>query len=114
MKDSLSSFDVTAAVKDLEALVGGRIDKVYHPRQDQLVLAVRSQSEGKTFIIFDVGKWLYAADQTPEMPQHPSDFAMMLRKRIVNAKIAGVRQQGFERIAVLSLEKEERYELVLE
>ena len=114
MKDSLSSFDVTAAVKDLETLIGGRIDKVYHPRRDQLVLSIRSQSEGKTFVIFDVGKWLYVADQAPEIPQQPSDFAMMLRKRIVNAKIAGVRQQGFERIAVLSFEKEERFELVLE
>lgn len=114
MKDSLSSFDVTAAVKDLEPLVGGHIDKVYHPSLDQLVLAVRSLKEGKTYVIFTVGKWLYFTDKAPEMPQQPSDFAMMLRKRITNARITSIRQPGFERIAVMSLEKEEQFDLILE
>ncbi len=114
MKDSLSSFDVTAAVKDLRGLIGGHIDKVYHPSLDKLVLAVRPQREEKTYLVFTVGKWLYATSKAPETPQQPSDFAMMLRKRIANARIADIRQPGFERIAVLGLEKEERFELVLE
>jgi predicted ribosome quality control (RQC) complex YloA/Tae2 family protein len=114
MKESLSSFDVTASVRDLEKLVGGRIEKVYHPRLDQLVLSVRMPGEGKNYIVFTVGKWLYSSDEAPEAPAQPSDFAMMLRKRITNARITGIRQQAFERIAVLSLEKEEKYELVLE
>ena len=114
MKESLSSLDLTAAVKDLQALVGGHIDKIYHPSHDHLVLAVRTPSEGKSFIHFYVGAWLYLSDTGGEMPQQPSDFAMMLRKRITNARIKAVRQQGFERIAVLELEKEERFDLILE
>jgi predicted ribosome quality control (RQC) complex YloA/Tae2 family protein len=114
MKESLSSFDVTAAVKDLQALVGGHIDKVYHPSLDHLVLAVRNPGEGKSYIHFHVGAWLYISAKGGEMPQQPSDFAMMLRKRITNARIKAVRQQGFERIAVLELDKEERFDLVLE
>lgn len=114
MKESLSSFDVTAAVKDLQALVGGRIDKIYHPSLDHLVLAVRSSGEGKSYIHFHVGAWLYISDKGGDMPQQPSDFAMMLRKRIANATIKAVRQQGFERIAILELEKEECFDLVLE
>jgi predicted ribosome quality control (RQC) complex YloA/Tae2 family protein len=114
MKDSLSSFDVTASVRDLEALVSAHIDKIYHPRLDQLVLAVRTPGEGKRYVIFTVGKWLYVSEKALEAPQQPSDFAMMLRKRVANARISGIRQQGFERIAVISLEKEEKFELVLE
>jgi len=114
MKESLSSFDVTASVKDLQALVGGHIDKIYHPSLDHLVLSVRNPGEGKSYIHFHVGSWLYLSDKAGEMPQQPSDFAMMLRKRITNARIKVVRQQGFERIAVLELEKEENFELVLE
>ena len=114
MKESLSSFDVTAAVKDLQALVGGHIDKVYHPSLDHFVLAVRNPGEGKSYIHFHVGAWLYISTKGGEMPQQPSDFAMMLRKRITNARIKAVRQQGFERIAVIELEKEDRFDLVLE
>jgi len=114
MKESLSSLDLTAAVKDLQTLVGGHIDKIYHPSVDHLVLAVRTPSEGKSFIHFHVGAWLYLSGEGGEMPQQPSDFAMMLRKRITNARIKKIHQQGFERIAVLELEKEERFDLVLE
>ena len=114
MKESLSSFDVTASVKDLQAVVGGHIDKVYHPDLDHLVLVVRTPGEEKSYIHFHVGAWLYISNKGGDMPQQPSDFAMMLRKRIANARIKIVRQQGFERIAVLELEKEERFELVLE
>ena len=114
MKESFSSFDVTAAVKDLQTLVGGHIDKIYHPSLGHLVLAVRTPQEGKSYLHFHVGAWLYVSDESGEMPQQPSDFAMMLRKRITNARIKSVRQQGFERIAVMELEKDERFELVLE
>lgn len=114
MKESLSSLDVTASVKDLQALVGGHIDKVYHPSLDHLVLAVRTPGEGKSYVHFHVGAWLYISDAAGEMPQQPSDFAMMLRKRITNARIMAVRQQGFERIVVMEFEKDERFELVLE
>jgi len=114
MKESLSSFDVTAAVKDLQTLVGGHIDKIYHPSLDHLVMGIRTPGEGKSYIHFHVGSWLYTSEKSGEMPQQPSDFAMMLRKRITNARIKAVRQQGVERIAVLELEKEERYDLILE
>jgi len=48
------------------------------------------------------------------MPQQPSDFAMMLRKRVTNARITSVKQQGFDRIVVIDLEKEDKFNLVLE
>lgn len=114
MKESQSSFDVMASVKELQALAGGHIDKIYHPRLDHLLLAVRLPGEGKSFVHFHVGRWLYRSDKSKEMPQQPSGFAMMLRKRITNARITAVRQQGFDRIAIISLEKEEKFDLVLE
>ena len=113
MKEAESSFDVMASVRELQRIVGGHVDKVYHPTLDHLVLAVRLPGEGRAFLHFWVGRWLYLSDKTTEMPE-PSDFAMMLRKRITNARITEVRQQGFDRIAILSLEKDERFELVLE
>ncbi|OGS55812.1 MAG: hypothetical protein A3K60_04210 [Euryarchaeota archaeon RBG_19FT_COMBO_56_21] len=114
MKESESSFDVTASVKELQALIGGRVDKIFHPDLDHLVLVVRRPSESKSYVHFFIGRWLYVSDRSQEMPAAPSDFAMMLRKRITNARIVDVRQQGFDRIAVISLEKEDKYELVLE
>ncbi len=114
MKESLSSLDITASVKELQGIVGGHIDKIYQPSHGHLVLAIRTPGEGKSFLHFVIGKWLYRSEESGEMPTKPSDFAMMLRKRIANAKVISARQQGFDRIAVLSLEKDGAYELVLE
>jgi len=114
MKEALSSLDITAVVKELQAVIGGHVDKIYHPSLEHLVLAVRKPGEGKAFIHFIVGKWLYLSDETNDTPAQPSDFAMMLRKRILNARITGIRQQGFDRIVVLTLEKDGAFELVLE
>lgn len=114
MKEALSSLDVLAVVRELQVVVGGHVDKIYHPSLDHLVLAVRRPGEGKAFVHFVVGKWLYLSPESGEMPAQPSDFAMMLRKRILNARITDVRQHGFDRIVVLGLEKDGGYELVLE
>ena len=114
MKESLSSFDIAAAVKDLQRFVGGHVDKIYHPDHDHLVLAIKVPGGGKEYLHFYVGRWIYMSETAGEMPQLPSDFAMMLRKRIANGKIGSIRQQGFERIAVLSLEKDGKCDLVLE
>jgi predicted ribosome quality control (RQC) complex YloA/Tae2 family protein len=114
MKESLSSFDVAAAVKELQPLVDGHLDKVYHPERGHLILSVRGPSGEKAFVHFHVGKWLYRSGKNVEDPGQPSDFAMMLRKRISNAKMTSIRQQGFDRIAVVTLEKEGTWDLVLE
>jgi predicted ribosome quality control (RQC) complex YloA/Tae2 family protein len=114
MKDSLSSFDITAVVADLQTVVGGFLDKVYHPAREHLVLSVRTPGEGRTFIHFVAGRWLYASKGAGDMPQEPSSFARMLRKHLSNSKIVGASQQGFDRIAVLTFEKGERHDLILE
>ena len=114
MKESLSSLDIAAVATELKALVGGHLDKVYHPDHGHIVLTVRSFDEGRSYVHIHVGKWLFRTVTAQEMPQLPSDFAMMLRKHISNAKIVEVRQQGFERIVVIGLEKDGRHDLVLE
>jgi predicted ribosome quality control (RQC) complex YloA/Tae2 family protein len=114
MKESMSSFDISAVVKEMQALVGGRIEKVYHPSLDQLVLSAKVPGEKKVFVHFRVGRWLYVSEKGLESPGPPSDFAMMLRKRITNARILEVKQQGFDRIVALELEKEGHFDLILE
>ncbi len=111
----MSSFDISAVVREMQPLVGGRIEKVYHPSLDQLVLSTKIPGEKKSFIHFKVGRWLYLSDKGLESPGPPSDFAMMLRKRITNARITNIKQQGFDRIVAIELDKEDgHFDLVLE
>lgn len=89
-----------------EVLLGSRIDKVYQPSRNEVVLAVRAK--GTNF------KLLLSADPScPRMhfteaeldnPASPPMFCMLLRKHIGNAKILAVKQEGLERIVTLELE----------
>ena len=110
----MSSFDISAILREMQALVGGRIEKVYHPSLDQLVLSAKSPGEKKVFVHFIVGRWLFISDKGIESPGPPSDFAMMLRKRVTGARILAVKQQGFDRIVAIELEKEGHFDLILE
>ncbi len=114
MKKALSSFDVAAIVRELQAYRDWRVDKIYQPENRRIVIAIKSPGEGKAFLHFHVGEWLYASETSQDMPQHPSGFAMMLRKRITNCRLTSIEQMGFDRIVVLRLEKDTGYQLVLE
>lgn len=114
MKKALSSFDVRAIVRELQTYLDWRVDKIYQPDNRHLIISVKAPGKGKEFIHFRVGEWLYFSKTASDMPQHPSGFAMMLRKRITNCRIALIEQRGFDRIVVITLEKEDRYQLVFE
>lgn len=114
MKDSLSSFDVAAVAASLGSAVGGFLDKVYHPEKGHLVMRIRTPGEGRSYIHFHAGRWLYQSDSSGEMPQEPTPFARMLRKRLTGARITDISQRDFERIVVVTFEKDGGYELVLE
>lgn len=114
MKKALSGFDVAAVVREMQRCIGWRVDKAYQPSPRHVVLAIRNPQGGKEFLHFRVGEWVYLSKSAGEMPKEPSDFAMMLRKRITNATVSAIRQQGFDRIVVIELGKGDGYQLIME
>ena len=86
--------------------LGARIEKVFMPERDEIVLQMRSLEGGKRLVI-------NAGSNTPrigftsaqkENPMSPPMLCMLLRKHLQGAKLADVRQAGFERVAVLEFE----------
>lgn len=114
MKEGMSSFDIAAMVKELQCLIGGRIDKAYQPARERLLLRTRVPEEGRKDLVIVVGKWLYLATMPQEIPKTPSSFAMLLRKHLSNGKITKIEQHGFDRIVVFHVQKAENYQLICE
>jgi predicted ribosome quality control (RQC) complex YloA/Tae2 family protein len=113
MKKEMSSFDILAAVAEMQPLVGGRIDQVYQVAADAIVLRVRTPDKDKSEVYVQAGKWVCLRENV-EKPQSPPPFGMALRRSISNAVLEAVEQRGFERIVVLRLRKRETHGLVLE
>jgi len=110
----MSGFDIAAMVAELQSLVGARIEKVYQPKRNQLLLRVKVPQEGKKDVVIVVGKWFYLASKPQETPKEPSSFAMLLRKHLSNGTITNIEQHGFDRIVVIHVQKEKEFQLVCE
>lgn len=86
--------------------LGARIEKVYQPERDEIVLAMRSFEGGKRLSI-NAGSGnprIGFTDTAKENPQNPPMFCMLLRKYLQGAKLSEVSQASFDRIAYLGFD----------
>ncbi|HEX2021887.1 MAG TPA: ribosome rescue protein RqcH, partial [Candidatus Thermoplasmatota archaeon] len=115
-KEEMSALDVRAAVREMAALRGARIDKAYEPAQGELLLRVRGGTPPKRQdVSILVGKAVHLTTQPRENPEKPGGFVMQIRKHLANAFVDDVRQHGFDRvIEFVSRRKDGTYVLVVE
>ena len=115
MKEEMSAFDILAMTGEMQSLVGGYLDKVFHWDVKNVLLRINTPGQGRKELVLQEMKWLYLAPEKPDIPDMPSQFAVNLRKYLTNARIAAVRQQEFDRIVVVDLEKGPlEYKVVIE
>lgn len=128
-KEDMTSLDVRAAVRELRALKGARVDKAYEVAPKELLLRLRAPAraglaegeaaEGPAMkrqdIAILVGKAIHMTKLPRETPEKPTSFVMQLRKHLQNAFVDEVRQHGFDRVVeFVSRRKEGTYVLVVE
>jgi predicted ribosome quality control (RQC) complex YloA/Tae2 family protein len=114
MKNEMSAFDVLRVVKDMQELVGGYLDKVFHWDRRNVLLRANVPGLGRREVLLVDQKFLYLSKDRPETPDMPSQFAVHLRKLLSNARITGIRQQEFDRVVVIELQRDEVYQIVIE
>lgn len=103
----LDAVFLSALIKELApALTGARIDKVQQPEKDLLLLSLYTRDGNRRLLISaNVGAArLHFTNEKMENPEAPPMFCMLLRKHLVGARIIGVTQPAFERLAVIQLE----------
>lgn len=105
MRDKLSSFDVSCIVNELSEMIGSRMRKAYQPHYEQVVLKLNRKGLPSTDLVIVRGKRLYTSQRDRPMPSKPSQFAMVIRKHLNNARLVDVNQYGFDRIVELVFER---------
>ncbi len=91
---------MAAVVKQLrESALGARIDKIYQPERDEIILNIRGVSQSRRLLLSacpgNARVGYCSADR--ENPQTPPMFCMLLRKHLSGGHITDVRQIGFDR-----------------
>ncbi|MBQ9085653.1 MAG: NFACT family protein [Clostridia bacterium] len=85
---------------------GARIEKVYQPERDEIVLQIRSFEGGRRLMI-NAGSGnprIGFTETQKENPQNPPMFCMLLRKYLQGAKLVEIRQASFDRVAFLGFD----------
>ncbi|MBR1780314.1 MAG: NFACT family protein, partial [Oscillospiraceae bacterium] len=103
----LDAVCLRAVVTELEGpLVGARVDKIYQPTRDEVILALRGR-EGNCRCLLTANPAhprIQLTETFRDNPATPPMFCMLLRKHLSGARILSVTQPPMERLVDLELE----------
>lgn len=100
---ALDAIFLRAVVRELQELVGLRIDKVQQPTRDQIILLLR----GNRRLLLSANPnqpRLQLTNTLRDNPGEPPMFCMLLRKHLVGGRIRAIEQPGLERMVVITIE----------
>jgi len=92
---------------ELSPLVGSRVDKVYQPSREELVISLRTFRDGTKKLIFSANSMSARVNLTEaafENPQQPPMLCMLMRKHLGGGRLTAIRQDGLERILYFDFE----------
>ena len=83
---------------------GGRIEKIYQPEKDEIILQMRTLEGGKRLLInaSSSNPRISFTSVQKENPMQAPMFCMLLRKHLTGATLESITQCGFERVCVLA------------
>jgi len=104
---ALDAICLSAVVCELKkVLIGGKIDKIYQPGRDEIVMAIRGAGENVRLLLS--ANPAHPRPQLTEVqrenPEKPPMFCMLLRKHLTGGKILSIDQPKGERIVTFTLE----------
>ena len=103
----LDAITLTAVTAELRSvLLGGKVDKIYQPMKNLLVFFLRSKDfNGKLLLSADPsGARIQLTEASFENPSSPPMLCMLLRKKLVGAKLTAIRQPKLERLVYLDFD----------
>jgi len=98
---------VNSIVHELnDKLVNGKIDKVYQPEKDELIITVRSYKETYKLLLSASSTYprMHLTEENKSNPAVAPAFCMLLRKHILGGRIISIMQPEFERIIEIDID----------
>ncbi len=91
---------------ELMPLIGSRVDKVYQPSREEIVIALRCRDGAKKLILSanSVSARVNLTEAAFDNPQQPPMFCMLMRKHLGGGRLTDIRQDGLERIIFFDFE----------
>lgn len=89
-----------------ETALGAKLDKIYQPNKEEMVLSFRTRSDTMKLLMSARANSarIHFTRYVPENPKSPPMLCMLLRKRLIGARLAAIRQPGLERLLCLDFD----------
>jgi predicted ribosome quality control (RQC) complex YloA/Tae2 family protein len=107
-KKEFTSFDVAAAVRELEEIMPeSRVNNIYQPDAKTLLFKLHKANTPPINLILEAGKRLHLTSYELQKPSTPPMFCMALRKHLRDAWLTNVKQYEFERVVTFEFKTRE-------
>jgi len=103
----LDAICMTGLLDELRiALTGGKVDKIYQPARDEIVLHMRANGNNvKLFLSANPSHpRVHLTELARENPENPPMFCMLMRKHFTGARLLELSQPPMERLAEFRFE----------
>lgn len=96
--DGMVTHSVVAELN--EKLVNGKIDKIYQPENDEIIIAVRTYNGNYKLLLSASASnpRVHITEAVKENPLTPPMLCMLMRKHLQGSKIINIEQYGFDRV----------------
>ena len=104
---ALDGFTLSNIIYELKSnIIGGRVDKVYQPEKDEIILQIRNKGNAYKLLLTANASSprLHFTNIQKENPINAPLFCMVLRKHLSSGKIIDITQPKFERIVNIQVE----------
>ena len=99
---AFDAFFLKAVLEEIRpAALGARVEKIHQPSRDTVILHLRCET-GRQKLLFapnPAAPRLHFTTASPENPDQPPMFCMLLRKHLSGARLSGISQMEMERMA---------------
>ncbi|MCC5911960.1 MAG: NFACT family protein [Clostridiaceae bacterium] len=104
---ALDGLVVSSLVYEFKELLNfNRIEKIYQPENDEIIINIRSNRKGLKLLLSANSNYprVHFTTANKENPTTPPTFCMLLRKYLQGGKIVDITQPDFERIIKFKIE----------
>ena len=105
---ALDGLVIHSIADELNSLLNGaKIDKIYQPEEDEILLQIRNHKTNYKLVLSASAsnpRVYLAEDYKKNNPKKAPVFCMLLRKYVQGGVITNIEQVGFERILKISVE----------
>ncbi len=104
---AFDAFFLSAVLAEMKPkLLGGRVEKIHQPSRDTVIFHIRGP-ESREKLLFapnPAAPRLHLTASSPENPEQPPMFCMLLRKHLSGARLTEISQLPMERMAAFTFD----------